>query len=381
MRAYGQQVSRRELARRSGDTASLGGVRQVVLDDGTERGVRALEFRTGSGLAFDVLVDRAMDIGPAEFGGRSFGWRSATGFRHPGLHEYADEDGLSWLRSFSGLMVTGGLDHTLFGGRVDASNYHYPPRPTVSHGLHGRVANIPARLIGAGETWSGDECTLWAEGEVRQAAIFGEHLQLRRRIEADLGGSEIRLMDTVTNLGFDRTAHMFLYHINLGWPLLDEGSRFVAPIRQTVWCTPSVAEQRASYQRMPTPQPGFVEQVYAHELVADAHGDVRAALVNERQELAVAVEWSAAEFPHFFEWLHLREGAYALGIEPSTHAVGGDQTARDDGSMIWLEHGESRSYSTRFGVVHGIDAVHSLIQTIESIAVQPTVDVPELAHL
>ena len=61
--------------------AAAGGVRSVVLGDRAERGVRALEFRTGSGLNFDVLVDRAMDIGSAEYRGVSFGWQSATGFR------------------------------------------------------------------------------------------------------------------------------------------------------------------------------------------------------------------------------------------------------------------------------------------------------------
>src|SRR5450432_3953438 len=171
MRTHGQELSRHELARRSGDTTALGGVRQVVLDNGTERGIRTLEFRTGSGLAFDVLVDRAMDIGPAEFRGRSFGWRSATGFRHPGLHEYRDEDGLAWLRSFSGLVVTAGLDHTLFTAEVDAAQYRYPFRKSAWNALHGRIANIPARLVGYGEDWrSPDTCTLWAEGEVRQAA-------------------------------------------------------------------------------------------------------------------------------------------------------------------------------------------------------------------
>jgi Domain of unknown function (DUF4432) len=68
-----------------------------------------LEFRTGGGLRFDVLVDRAMDIGLAEFDDLSVGWRSATGFRHPGLHEVNDEDGLSWLRSMSGLLGRGPL--------------------------------------------------------------------------------------------------------------------------------------------------------------------------------------------------------------------------------------------------------------------------------
>lgn len=338
---YGQSFKERELAARGG----AGGVRLVTLADGVERGVRALEFTTGTGLRFEVLVDRAMDIGAAEHQGRSFGWRSPTGFRHPGLHENADEDGLSWLRSFSGLVVTGGLDHTLFGDEVDASGYHYPPRGKVQHGLHGRVANIPARLSGYGSTWDGDRCVLWAEGEIRQAAVFAENLTLVRRIEADLGGNEIRLIDKVTNPAFEPMPHMFLYHINLGWPLLDEGARFEAPIAETLWQSDSVQSQGIDHLVMPAPIPGFVEQVYEHNLTAG-----RAAVVNERLGMAVSVHWSLDEFPCFFEWLNLRAGNYAIGLEPSTHHVAGDEAARADGSMTWLEPGETRMYRTAFRV-------------------------------
>lgn len=347
---YGQSLDRRAVAARA---AGVGGVRLVTLADGAERGIRALEFRTGSGLAFDVLVDRAMDIGAAEHAGRAFGWRSPTGFRHPGLHEHADEDGLSWLRSFSGLVVTGGLDHTLFGGEVDATGYRYPPRETVRHGLHGRVANIPAKLTGYGERWDGDECVLWAEGEVRQAAVFAEYLVLTRRVEADLGGDEIRLVDIVTNPAFEPMPHMLLYHVNLGWPLLDEGARFVAPVARTLWRSDSVAEQGVDHVVMPAPIPGFVEQVYEHELTTPV-----AAVVNDRLGLAVSVRWSG--FPCFFEWLNLRAGNYAMGLEPSTHHVAGDAAAREDGSMTWLEPGESRTYTTTFTVHTGQSAIAEL---------------------
>ena len=377
MKFYGDELDRRGLARRMGDLAAAGGVRKVVLDDGSERGVRALEFRTAGGLEFDVLIDRAMDIGAARASGRSFGWASATGFRHPGLHEYADEGGISWLRSFSGLTVTAGLDHTLFTAEVDASQYHYPHRQTVWNGLHGRVANIPASLIGAGERWEGERCTLWAEGIVKQTAVFGEHLELRRRVEAPLDGAELHLIDEVTNRGFSRTPHMFLYHINLGWPLLDAGARVVAPIEKTVWCTDSVFEQEVSYQTMPGPQPDFVEQVYEHRLVADADGRVRVALVNERKAFGVSVEWPREAFPHFFEWLHLREGAYAVGLEPSTHAVEGEPEARERGTLIWLEHGESRRYHTVFRVLEGREAIDKTVREIEAVQRQPDADVPE----
>ena len=332
----------------TGDLAAAGGVRAVVLDDGSERGIRVLEFRTGGGLRFDVLVDRAMDIGLAEFDDLSVGWRSATGFRHPGLHEHHDEDGLSWLRSMSGLVVTAGLDHTLFGGEVGSEQYHYPPRRSVRHGLHGRVANIPARLTGYGERWDGDRCVLWAEGEIHQAAIFAENLVLHRRIEADLGGTEIRLTDTVRNAGFDPTPHMFLYHVNVGWPLLEEGSTFEAPIAGTLWRSDSVAEQGASHLVFPGPQPGFVEQVYEHALTPDPDGRQRVRVVNAARGRAFELDYDPAAFPAFFEWLNLREGSYAVGLEPSTHHVAGDAAAREDGSMIWLGHGDQRSYETVF---------------------------------
>lgn len=350
MRLHGTELGRQELSRRTGDTASVGGVRSVVLDDGQERGIRVLEFRTAAGLAFDVLVDRAMDIGPAAYGGASFGWQSATGLRHPGLHENADEDGLSWLRSFSGLLVTAGLDHTLFGAEVDAAQYHYPPRSTVRNGLHGRVANLPARLIGYGERWDGDACVLWAEGETRQAAVFGENLRLHRRIEADLDGREIRLFDTVRNAGFDPTPHMYLYHINIGWPFLDDGARFDAPIKTTRWTSDSVAEQGAPHLVLPGPLPSFVEQVYEHVLEPAADGSVRVRLTNDRLGAYVELEYDSTQFPCFFQWLHLREGAYAMGLEPSTNHVEGAAAARADGTLIWLEPGAERSYRTTFRV-------------------------------
>jgi hypothetical protein len=190
---------------------------------------------------------------------------------------------------------------------------------------------------------------LWAEGEIRQAAIFAEHLVLRRRIEADLGGTEIRLTDAVVNAGFDRTPHMFLYHVNVGWPLLEAGARFDAPIESTSWQSDSVAEQGASHLVLPEPRPGFVEQVYEHVLKpSGADGRVRARLVNDRLGRGFELDYDPVAFPAFFEWLNLREGAYAVGLEPSTHHVAGDAAAREDGSMIWLSHGEERRYETTF---------------------------------
>ena len=65
--------------------------------------------------------------------------------------------------------------------------------------------------------------------------MFAEDLHLHRRIEADVGGGEIRITDRVVNHGFRPTPHMFFYHVNLGYPLLDEGARYLAPIEDVVF--------------------------------------------------------------------------------------------------------------------------------------------------
>src|SRR5215475_1421164 len=123
---FGRSMSRLDVERHAGALSQFAGVRLVTLGDGVERGIRMLEFRTGSGLRFTVLVDRAMDIADCDFMGRSIGWHSPAGFRHPGLHEPEGEDGLGWLRSFSGLIMTCGLDHTLGPAEVSAETYDYP---------------------------------------------------------------------------------------------------------------------------------------------------------------------------------------------------------------------------------------------------------------
>ena len=82
-------------------------------------------------------------------------------------------------------------------------------------------------------------------------------------------------------------------------------------------------------------------------------GRQRVRVVNAARGRAFELDYDPAAFPAFFEWLNLREGSYAVGLEPSTHHVAGDAAAREDGSMIWLAHGEDRTYQTVFRFTRG----------------------------
>ncbi|MFH5775592.1 aldose 1-epimerase family protein [Paracoccus sp. NGMCC 1.201697] len=375
---YGKTLTRHEIEAASGGLSHAAGVRLMVLENGIERGNRMLEFRSGSGLRFTVLVDRAMDIADCEHNGRAIGWHSPAGFRHPSLSDYEGEGGLGWMRSFSGLMVTCGLDHILFMNEVPTDSYVYGPRKTASHSLHGRAGTIPAHLTGYGERWDGDRCFLWAEGVVTQSAVFGEHLELHRRIEIEVGSDEISLADRVVNRGFYRTPHMYCYHINVGHPVLEEGARYLAPIAETVWAAhaDSYDRQGVGYRRLPAPQMNFHEQVWQHELVADHSGEVPVALVNDRLGLGFMVVTRKDQFPCQYEWQNLQAGQYALGIEPSTNHVLGNLSARERDEMIWLQHGEERAYDSRFVILPDAAAVAGAEARIRAIHAQPDTDYP-----
>jgi hypothetical protein len=356
---YGRALSRTALAERTGALQQVAGVELLEYADGPERGVRVLAFRTGC-LGFQVAVDRGFDLLSADYHGVPIGWRSPTGPRHPSLASPEENAGWGLLRSFTGLLATCGLDQALAPTSSSAERYIYPGFDRHDYPLHGRVSQIPARLTGYGERWDGERCTLWAEGEVAQMAVFGENLVLTRRFETELGGATIAIEDRVENRGFRPTPHMLLYHFNFGYPLLDQGSEFLAPIREIVHAIHDLRDQGTGYRIQGPPQADFSEQVYQHEVVAGDDGMASALLINPRLGaggLGVRLDYDRAALPCLIEWQCLQSGLYVLGIEPSTNHLLGRGFAEQRGELIELQHGDVRHYRTRLSVLGGDQAI------------------------
>ncbi len=356
---FGRSYSRSALSRRIGRLEQVAGVRLATLGDGGGRGVRVLEFRTGSGLSFDVLVDRSFDIGRCDLRGVPLAWTSAVGVEGPW---FAEHEGLGFFRTFyGGLLTTCGIEHSLFMAEDTAEQYHYPPKPTESFGLHGRVANRPARLVGYGERWDVDTCTLWAEGETQVAAVFGEQLVLRRRIEAVVGESRLRVHDVVENVGHDLTPHMLLYHVNAGFPVVDEGSELLVAATDVHARGDHPVE---GYTTMTAPAAGFVEQVFEHRLGGEPDGRVPAAVVNRTLGVGIYQVFDRAQLPHHFVWRTLGEGTYVVGLEPCTNRTAGRLDARERGELIKLAAGESRSYDLELGALDGGDEIDGFAERV-----------------
>lgn len=362
---FGRYFTRDELLRKVGRIEQIGGVQPLTLAEGREQGVRALQLRTGTGLSLTVAVDRALDIVAAEWQGRSLCWQSPGGAAHPSYYEPA---GLGWLRTFpGGLLATCGL--TWYGAPHDD-----PQAGVEGHsglGLHGRIGAIPARQVAWGGEWEGDEYTMWVEGRMEEWILFGPHLELRRRLWARLGENRFHLRDVVTNRGFVAQEHMILYHVNLGFPLLDEGARCLFPARKVLARTAYAQQSIAQWDRFEPPQPGLEERVYYYELAAQADGRTCVALVNRAtdagQPLGLALRYNLEMLPVLVHWKMPGAGSYVTGVEPGTNYGDGRPREREAGRMIVLAPGESRTYEIEFDLLTTDEQLQAVEREIDAL--------------
>ncbi len=352
---FGRNFSKAALLERVGDISQIAGVRLVELADGREKGVAAAEFKTGSGLCFTVLLDRGMDISSASHNGRSLAWRSSTGDVGPW---YFDARGLEWLRGF-------------FGGLVCTCGLTYAGAPCQDGdeelGLHGRVSNTPAQHVSVCEEWRGDEYVMSVKGEVRETGVYRDSLVMTREISASLGGDAITIRDVVENRSFAASPHMMLYHINIGFPVVDKGSRLAAPSLVVTPRDDAAEDGKAQYDVFSEPIAGFEEKVYYHDMAAARSGETCAGIVNKRLGFGVAVRYSKKELPFFAEWKQTGQGVYVVGLEPANCHVEGRDKERIRGALCTLEPGESREYRVEIRVLDGRKAVQEFEQSVRKL--------------
>jgi len=325
--------------------AQIGGIETSVLDNGLGRNVRIAWFNTGSGLRFQLVIDRALDIAAAFYNQHSLAWLSHAGVSAPRPDAHRS---LEWLSTFmGGLLTTCGLTH-IGGPQTD----EYGQR-----GLHGRISNLPATIesIVQPDPISG-KLDMSMTATIKESTVFGPNLELKRTISGRLGESVIRIHDRVTNRGNTKSPHMILYHCNFGWPLVDEGTGII-------WqgqCSPMRPEDRKifnakhDFHRVPAPRDdhrGAGEACAAIDIKPDTKGTCIAGLYNKKLGLAVALKFKKNQLPWLANWQHWGPGEYVTGLEPGTNPPIGQAQARENKQLIYLGPGKSRSYDLEISVL------------------------------
>ena len=322
----------------TGNQAQLFSVKNYIITGGKADGTRAIDVINGKGLFMTVLPDRCLDIYQLIYKDSNINYISPTGVVHP---SYYDNRKLEFLRSFyAGFLTTCGLETICAPCTDDIDG------ASEELGLHGRISNTPADNFYArvSEDTQSGEPEIIITGEMTQARLFGDKYKLTREIKIHTHENKFEIRDCVKNTGFNKSPHQILYHLNYGYPFLDENIIIDLPALNTEPCDEHAARDLDKWREFPPPQADMQEQCYYHTLKTDPQGYAQYSLYNPILKKRVTVKYDAKPLDYFIQWKMPGEGDYVLGLEPANCKGGGRKQARESNILKYLEPQEQINY-------------------------------------
>ena len=265
-----------------GNPEQLCMAQRVQVTDGRGNGARQIYVANGR-INFILSESNALDILRLWHGGMNVGFISKNGLYT------APTD---FLHAFpAGMLYTCGLDAL---GVMDG------------HPFHGRLHSIPAEV----KEITADETGVRVIAEIRDAALFGENLVLTRTIETKVGSDELKLTDRLENRAFRDEKYCLLYHINVGYPIVDVGAKvsgnFVSSSPRNLWAK---HEMRTMLEMEP-PKDNFEENCFFH-LTKDGVMSITNRKLGKRFTVKSSLK-------KFVQWKSRASGDYVMALEPCT---------------------------------------------------------------
>ena len=324
-------------------------IRPLTYAEGRSTGLKAYEVKNGP-LCYKLMADKCLDMSELSYKGVNFSFLSKPGLQGRNAYDTAGDEAIRGI--MGGMFFTCGVESICAPCSVDGVDYP----------MHGRMRTTPGEHLGADAHWEDDGYHLTARAEMREAALFGENMVLRRSIDTIYGEKTVTLTDTIENQSYRDEPLMLLYHINFGWPFLDEHTRLYLP---TARCTPRDAEaegHEGEYDRMDAPKDNEPEYVFIHDVRADANGDTFAIAVNELLGLGFRIAWNTRNLPFFMEWKSTASGDYVIGLEPANSSVYGRLWHEERDSVHRLAPFAQETNVLTFTVLDGEEEIAGAIQ-------------------
>jgi len=343
-------------------------IEKVRLKGGRRDRVDLIAVSNGR-LTFQVIPTRGMNLWKGNLGSIPLGWNSPVkdGPIHPSLVDAQAWGGLGWLDGFDELLARCGMDS--FGPPFENGGRTYT--------LHGRVSNIPAHYV-AVHVDDHAPHAITIEGRVLESRLFHTQIELTTKITTVPGSNTITVRDEFRNVRDSPSDLQILYHWNFGPPLMEEGAKFVAPIKTIVPRDKAAVEGLGHYNTYGPPSPGSAEMVYFFELLASGpEGRTLALLRNRKGDAGVALRFSTAQLPGFTLWKNqggLNEG-YVTGLEPGSNYPNPKPFEASRKRVRSLAPGEVHVAETVLEVADTAEAVASLEAEIAAIQgrISPTI--------
>ena len=294
--------------------------------------MRLFQIHNGKGLDLTVSPDRNGDITRLRYKGMNMSYLSPSGYVAPA---YYDSLGTNWLSSFTaGFLTTCGLNNV---GTPNTDQGEVLP-------LHGSIANLPADYSYWAIEESENGTCLVVHSETKDETLFGRKLRLTREIKVSTDQNEFCIRDTIVNTGDKIEPYEILYHMNMGYPLLDEDSVIEILSAEVLPRNEHAASELAKWMHMQRPTAGYEECCYYHKF-ADKEG--RAKIYQPKLGISLEICFDAEKLDGFVEWKMMGIRDYVLGLECGNCYPDGRDVMRKERMLKFLGPGESQEYEVR----------------------------------
>lgn len=344
---------REELLRRLGNMQQIAYIRPAIYQEGRAKQLGIYEVKNGP-MQFRVMQDKCMDIEELSYKGISFDFLSKPGLQGRGHY---DTNGQEALRSImGGFFFTAGLENICPPCTIDGKDYP----------MHGRIRTTPAEHLCADAAWKDGAYLLSCQGEMREGELFGENLVLRRTIQTKLGEHSFTVTDTIENQGFRPEPMMILYHINLGYPFLDEGTQLYMNTRSVIPRDEASQGHETDWNVMPSPKDNEPEYVFLHELSQTSRGTGLVVAWNPKLCLGLQLEYTRQHLPYFMQWKSIASGDYVMGLEPANSLVYGRAYHNQRGDIHMLAPLASETNVLTFTILDGEEERNQALMRLQN---------------
>lgn len=306
-----------------GNLRQLCGVNRFTYSEGKMDGIRAYELYNAAGLSFTCMDSRCMDIYRLSYKGVNFPFLSKPGLCGPA---HTDLHGINFLRS-----IGGGMLYTC--GLSNVGNAFASPGEGIDDIFHGRMRFTPAENTASFTRWENDEYVIGVHGEMRDASLFKDNLVLSRTVTTGLNRKSVTLADTVENQGFETQDLMLTYHMNMGYPLVQEGCEVFIPSAEVKPMNPAAEKGIRDWRTVTAPIDGYAENVFVHKLYQNAEGRVVAGLFNHTLGLGLEIAFDHSTMAYMVQWKSMMSGDYVMGMFPSNNHAAGRGYEREHGNL------------------------------------------------
>ena len=310
-----------------GNEFQLYGKEEYILTNGFSSGVKIWHIKNGLGLEMCVNLDRGFDIISVTYKGVNVSYLTPNGYVSS---KYYDDKGLGFLKSFgAGFLTTCGL--TQVGS------------PNVDEGeelpLHGTYSNTPVNNA----CFFDNKKEMLLMGEILDERIFSHKLKLIRKIHVSKEDNSFYIEDEIINRGDKITPLEILYHINIGYPFLDEDTKLSINSNLVEARNEHAKLDIKNWKSMHKPEANYEEKCYYHRFKKDGQVEVYQPKLNKGLE----INFDTKCLPFLTEWKMLGIRDYVLGVEPGNCTPDGRNTMRSKGLLEEIKPNETKKYCVK----------------------------------